>query len=239
MNDEPISRSAVSWLSRAVLLKADQISENLKKVEEAGVVPRTPNLWQLSLGVLRMWHRIVFRSDTIGMSDPSNVRDTWRARALHHRPIRFPFLVKEKAIAPLDLTGLASSPDRLIRHLLGAHHDRAEFLYDLQILACYPGKLEELRDRLEEIVHTRTRRAEWLRDLVVFEGYHQRLYDVVVQGLDGGVQEPEELAGNPDFSFVAYLDWCAAQPETPEETFREWRRGVFRVASGRTEAAAC
>ena len=53
--DFPIAY-ALLWRPRAIL-------GNLERVRRAGLVEEVPNLWQVSLGVLRMWHRLLFRTD--------------------------------------------------------------------------------------------------------------------------------------------------------------------------------
>lgn len=222
----------VPWYTYPFLLAPRRIAENLEVVERSGIVPKTPNLWQLSLGVVRMWHRVVFRSETVGMSRQGAVRNSWRARVLRRRPLRFPFLVAERAVAPLDLTGLMSRPDRTIRHLLGAHHDRDEFVYDLEILQCHPGRLKELRDRVAGVVSDDTAHARWLRDLVVYEGYHERLLAALDEALEHGLRVRPEIAEDPDYCFAAYLRWCAKQPETPGDTLRALRRGEYTAQHG-------
>ena len=175
-----------------------------------------PTIWQIELGVLRMWHRSVFRSETIGTCADHPVRDTWRARMLQYRLIRFPFLMWERAVAPWDMSGLLSGRERILRHLLGAHHDRTQFLYDLEMLQLHPGALNELRDRLEAVLNGTDPRAEWLRDLCVYEKYHEELS----QGLDAFLAGRLIDVSNPDISFEAYLAWCSKQPETPGESWR-------------------
>src|SRR5262245_55908049 len=103
----------IPWYVRLILVQPERVARGLERVRAAHVVDDAPNLWQLSLGVLRMWHRVLFRSETVGTSPGGRVRDTWRARLLENRALRFPFLVAERAIAPLDFTGLASSRERI------------------------------------------------------------------------------------------------------------------------------
>ncbi len=63
----------------ALLLDPDRVADRLQRIHASGLVRATPNLWQVALGVLRMLHRLAFRSDTVGTcADP--VRATWRAR---------------------------------------------------------------------------------------------------------------------------------------------------------------
>jgi hypothetical protein len=226
------ARDDIPWYLRTWLLFPERVGESLRRVEEAGLVERVPNRWQVGLGVLRMWHRVLFRSDTIGTCAEDPVRPTWRARLFDNRALRFPFLLAERAIAPLDFSGLASPPERVIRHLLGAHHDGLQFAYDLALLSVHPGKLEELRQRARAVVEGSDPRAEWLRDLVVYDRYHERLLEAVEGALADGVRLPDDAEADPDISFTGYLRWCAAQPATPEETLAAWRRGEYTIADG-------
>ena len=215
---EPLRRGAL-------LLFPRRVRASLRRVSEAEVVPRTPNLWQVTQGVMRMWYRVYFRPESIGTCREQPVRATLRARVLEKRPLRFPFLLAERAIAPLDFSGLASTKERVIRHLLGAHHDANQFVYDLEMLALYEGALEELAARTRAVVEGSDPRARWLRDLVVYEGYHESLLAAVERALEGDFALDDAERSDPDVSFAAYLRWCAAQPQTPRETLAAWRRG--------------
>jgi len=217
---------------RLLVLFPDRIESALEAVDRAGLVERTPNLWQITQGVLRMWHRVLFRSETIGTCAEDPVRPTWRARLLERRYLRFPFLVAERAIAPLDFSGLASPPERILRHLLGAHHDKNQFAYDLALLTIYPGRLEELERRARAVVDGSDPRAQWLRDLTVYERYHERLLAAAEDAVTRGVQLTDAEAHDPDISFTGYLRWCARQPETPEETWAALRDGRYTIADG-------
>ena len=188
------------------------IERTLGRVREAGIVRITPSTPQIARGVLRMVHRLVFRTETVGTCAGHPVRATWRAQLLQFRAVRIPFLLAERAIAPFDLSGLASPPERIIRHLLAAHHDGVQFAYDLELLALWPGRLLELRDAVSHIVAHDSPRARWLRDLVVFEGYHEALLTAVETTLRGEPLLTTNDALNPDLSLRAYLDWCASQP---------------------------
>jgi len=222
-------------LESLLLLRPDRIEARLEVVEAARLVPKTPNTWQITLGVLRMWHRVAFRSETVGTCSADPVRSNWRARLLHFRPLRFPFLLREQAVNPLDFSGLLSSPERVIRHLLGAHHDGNQFAYDFSLLLVHPGKLAELVERAQAVVDGQDPRAEWLRDLVVHENYHERLLQASQSALADGVQLPVAEANDPDISFAGYLNWCAAQPETPDATWHALRDGRWSVADGRLD----
>jgi hypothetical protein len=209
-------------IEKMLLAKPERVRENLRRMESAEVVPRVPNAWQICQGVVRMWHRVVFRPETIGMSKAFEPRPTRRARLLENRPLRFPFLLRERAIAPLDFSGLASSPERIISHLLGAHHDGHQFVYDLQLLEVHEGAIDEVERRALAVVRGEDPRSEYLRDLVVYEHYHENLLEAVRAFKRGELRLSPDDEMSPDISFTAYLDWCAAQPETPAETFRAW-----------------
>lgn len=224
--------STFPLLSRVVLLFPARVAEGLERIRAAGLAPQVPSVWQITLGVLRMMHRLVFRSETIGTCKTHPVRRTWRARLLALRPVRFPFLLWERAVAPLDFSGLVSSRERVLRHLLGAHHDALQFVYDLELLRLYPGALEELRDRARAVVEGTDPRAEWLRDLVVFEGYHENLLRTAEAALAGTLEIDPLVARDPDITFAAYLAWCASQPSTPEETWAALRAGRYRIDRG-------
>lgn len=217
------------WYVRLVLLQPSRVRAGIERLRARGVGP-LPGDWQLCLGVLRMWHRLLFRAETVGTCTGGKVRATWRARLLALRPLRFPFLVAERAVAPFDFTGLASPPERVIRHLLGAHHDQNQFVYDLELLA-HHGRLDELHEAVRAVVARDDDRARWLRDLTVFEGYHESLLAAVERALARGPEMSEAEARDPDISFGAYLAWCARQPATPADTLRAWRDGRFRFGS--------
>ena len=131
-------------LSRLLLLSPRTAERNLATLAAAGLVEHAPNAWQVTLGVFRMWHRITFRPETIGTCAHQRTRRTWRARLLAWRALRLPCLLLEGAVTPWDLSGLLSNPGVLERHLLGAHHDGNQFVYDLEALSAYPGRLERL-----------------------------------------------------------------------------------------------
>jgi hypothetical protein len=218
-------------VTRAVLVDVAGVERALARLRGASAVPAVPNTWQITLGVLRMWHRMLFRSETVGTS-ARPVRPTWRARFFSPRPLRFPFLVAERAIAPLDFSGLLSGRERVIRHLLAAHHDDQQFAYDLEMLELEPGALAELYDRTRAITSGRSARAAYLRDLTVYDGYHDDLERAVARALAGDLGLSPEQAADPDISFTAYLAWCAAQPPALDATRRARAAGRWSVDRG-------
>ena len=223
-------------LKRVALVSPRRVAKNLERVRSAGLLAHTPNEWQVTLGVLRMWHRVLFRSDTIGTCTDHPVRNTWRAKMLLHRPVRFPFLIYERAVAPWDFSGLFSKPDRITRHLLAAHHDGDQFVYDLQMLSCYPHAIERLHEKAKAVVEHDDRHTRWLRDLVVYDRYHENLLETVERFRAGEDTLSAAAQSDPDISFLGYLSWCAAQPETPAETWRSLARGDMTLSSAPTAA---
>lgn len=223
------------WHARLLLLRPARVRATLDALGRSGLVEKVPNLWQVELGVLRMLHRIVFRPGSIGTALQGAVRqDPW-ARLFENRLLRFPFLIREGSVAPWDLSGLASDPDRIERHLLGTHHDRSQSLYDLELLSIHPGRLERLAERVRAVVAGTDPRHRHLRNLCVYEGYHERLL-AAVEGRLAGRPLPVDEANDPDVCFAAHLRWCSRQPATPREAWRAWREG--RLDFGAASAAA-
>lgn len=218
-----------AWYERAILVRPQRVRENLARVCTTYELPQ-PTPWQLSLGVLRLWHRLAFRTDTVGTSSTAPIRNTRRARLLAWRVFRLPALLRERAVVPLDHSGLGSSPERLIRHLLGAHHDANQFIYDLEILGGY-GKLADLHREVTAVIARDDARSRWLRDLAVFDGYHEALLVACEHAMAHGPAMTDAEARDPDISLRAYLAWCAQQPMTPRATLDAWRAGTFRFDS--------
>lgn len=217
-----------------LLVQPARVEAGLARLRASGRVPQVPTLWQIALGVLRMHHRLLFRSETVGTS-AAPVRRTWRARLLSLRPLRFPFLLREHAIAPLDLSGLSSDPARVHAHLLGAHHDGNQFAYDLEMLslgADGPRWLERVRDSARGVASEDTRHARWLRDLCVHQGYHESLLAAVERAIAGDLGLSPSEQDDPDISFSAYLAWCARQPATPAETYAAIAAGRYHPDRG-------
>lgn len=202
-------------LPRLLLLRPDHIQRRLARFVDAGLIDRAPTSWQLTAGVLRMWHRILFRSDTIGTSR-APVRATLRARILAWRALRFPFLLAERAVSPWDLTGLLSGLDRVTSHLLAAHHEGPQFLYDFELLAPDPYALRAVADTARAIADGTHPRAAWFKDLVVFDGYHEALAEAAEAYLADPEAASAPFSDDPDVSFLGYLRWCAARPEGPD-----------------------
>jgi hypothetical protein len=228
-------------LVRALLLDPDRVQRHLDAIAASpratphlpGLGGELPNLWQISQGVLRMVHRIVFRFNSIGLSVDKPVRAGWSARLLQFRPVRAPFLFAVNALHPLDLSGLLSTPEDIADHLVGTHHDRHQFAYDLQILgALSPETLPLIRDRALRVISGEDPKARLYLDIVTFEGYHEALVESVEAAMRGEDLLTADEADDPDVSFWAWLRWCKAQPANPDATLRAWRAGEWAADTG-------
>lgn len=214
-----------------------QIERRLDQLHAAGVLRERPTLWQLWLGTLYMYHRAVFRPETIGVDPDARVRDTGRARLWTRRSLRAPFVLGW-AVNPLDHTGLGSSTRHVIRHLLGAYHPGDNLHYDLQIIAHDEGALTELRDELRAIVDGSHRWSEFFQDVVVYDGYHARALAIVEGWIERGNREPAGMAhDHADTTLTGFVAWCCRQPATPAATARELLWGDGLDFSPRLEAA--
>ena len=225
-------QTTIPWHARLVLLSPNTVAQGLARIASVFGAERCPNLWQVELGVMRMWWRLLFRSETVGTCSDHPPRANLRSRVLNWRVFRGPFLLWERAIAPWDMSGLLSSPERIVRHLLGAHHDRAQFGYDFELLRMHPGWLDTLEARAAAVVTGADPRADWLRDLTVYEQYHENLLRSIRAFRKGDpIYTPEEAA-DPDISFQAWLDWCSAQPATPAQWWAALRSGRYDFTQG-------
>ena len=124
----PCYRPAVTrLLTTLILLRPARVEARAQAAERVGLVSRAPTAWQVCLGVLRMWWRLFTRPESVGGCVHFPARDTRRARLLEKKFVRFWALTWERAIAPLDQSGLIAGRERILRHLLTAHHDGAQF----------------------------------------------------------------------------------------------------------------
>lgn len=193
-----------AWWLEVVLLDTQRLREGVQRARRHGLVRAEVTPRQLWAGIVRMWGRVMFRSETVGTSTMP-VRNTWRARLLHHRAVRLPFLLAERFVAPLDFSGLLSSPERVARHVLGAHHQPDQLLYDLELLSMHDGALERLEVATREVLEHDTPRTRWLKDLCVHEGYHES----VLAAVQAYRATPAAPGVDPDLSFSGLLDWCS------------------------------
>jgi hypothetical protein len=212
---------------RALLRHPERVLWHVDKLYEAGRIDKKPNLWQVSMGVFYMVHRILFRSETIGV-DESPVRSTIGARLLRYRPLRFPFLLLTGSVDPIDLTGLAGTVEQKLTHLVGAYHPGDNALYDLECIAFDQEAIRKLQKDVESIVAEKTLRGRFLKDLTVYEGYHERLLSLVERALRNDYAPAADHVDHPDTTLRGFVRWCAAQEETPEKTLEALRQGRLR-----------
>lgn len=236
-SNSPLKSFALKLAERTPLLLRPRDAEARLRNFDALLTEDAPNPWQVQLGVVRMLHRVLFRSESIGTCADHPVRNTWRARMLHNRAMRLPVLVALRAVAPLDFSGLLSPTWRIQRHLLSAHHDGLQFVYDFELLATSPGALDEVRAHAEAIVSGRDPNAKAWRDVAIFERYHENLI-AAIDAFKGGELELGDDVDNPDLTFFAFLRWCARQPSSADETLRLFQSGDYTIADGVETSAA-
>lgn len=213
---------------QAVFLgRARRVQSNLQRLVDAGVIDAAPTLFQSLCGVLYMLHRITTRPESVGVAD-APARTNLRARILARRPIRAPFLIGSRTIRPWDLTGFASSPQFLRRHLVGTYHPGDNALYDLALLRSFPGELEKLQDQVAEAVAGESLRGRWLQDLCVYEGYHAHLSELVDQALAGDL-DAKATNISSDATLAGYVDFLLSQPKDFTAAWGAIRRGEFKM----------
>lgn len=217
---ESRSQERIPLIFRLFVHNPELMLKNLALLKEKGHIQEIPTLWQVIQGMAQQWSFTAANLEKLGHDQSHPVRDSAGARLLQPQLLRFIPLLIEGAINPWDRSGLALTPERKMRHILGTHHGGETVMYDMQLLDCYPGALESLRDQLNEILENDTPRSRWLRDLVVYEGYHEALKRVVDRALAGDFTVPEEAPPGDDYTVGSFVDRCLACPVTPEETLR-------------------
>ena len=75
---------------------------------------------------------------------------------------------------------------------------------------------------MQQQVLARDSRSDWLRDLCVYEGYHQDLLKAVDLARVGDFGLSSAESYDPDVSFHAYMDWCCRQPATFQESVAQF-----------------
>ncbi len=212
----------------AVLWRPDRLVDNLRMLYLRGHTEGVPNLWQVFQGTWFYWYRYFFRSGTVGLDTQHQVRDTFLAKMLQNKALRTPVLFAWGATGPrLDITGLAVPVDYKVRHLIGAYHPGDNAVYDLQYVDCFPGKLEELRDWVVKVLDEDTPGHRFVKDLNIYEHYHERLLWQVQEALEGRFSVAAENAHNPDTSTTVHVRWCLNAPATPEETAEAIAQGTY------------
>ncbi len=234
---EPIPSSAqvdyddppVPPIFHVLLHNPELLQQHLRMLHEQGFTTGVPNLWQVyqhwALSVARAFKR----GKVPGMDPDAPVRDTPGAQLLQFPAIRFWGLLFEGAINPWDYTGLALTPQRKMKHVMGAYHFDHTFIYDLEVIALYPGALEQLRDQCLEVLNRDTARTRWLRDLTVYEGYHENLLRCVERCLAGDFSVPDDLKDDRSVKVSYFVEDALALPQTPEATLQAILSGKLTV----------
>lgn len=217
-HDDLCGRTPTRWWEAVLLGRTAAMRDAMDRLVDAGLLARPLTGRELVRAQGYNRYRLLFRPGTVGTS-AGRVRPGWRARLLSWRAARLPAAIAEEALSLLDLTGLSRRPDQLIHHLLAAHHEGWQLHYDLELLSAHPGALERLEGLAERMVREDTPRTRWLKDLCVFEGYHEALLASVRAFRACTISMSPEERSNPDITLQAFLAWCQrpreAEPVTP------------------------
>jgi hypothetical protein len=206
-HDDLSGRTPTRWWEALLLGRTAAMRDAMDGLVRAGLLDRPLTGRELVRAQAYNRLRLLFRPNTVGTST-GRVRRGWRAGVLSWRAIRLPAAVAEEALSLLDLTGLSRRPDQLIHHLLAAHHEAWQLHYDLELLSAWPGALDRLEALADRAVREDTPRTRWLKDLCVFEGYHEALLASVRAFRAGTVRMSPEDRANPDITLRAFLAWC-------------------------------
>lgn len=197
------------------------LQKNLRLLKERGHIREIPTLWQVFQGMAQQWWYTVNNLETLGHDFENPIRDSIGAKLLQPHAMRFLPLMIEGAINPADRTGLALTPERKMRHILGTHHPPETVIYDLQLLDCYPGALDTLRAKLVAIIEGDDFKSRWLKDLVVYEGYHESILPTVDRAIAGDFSVSLPPRPGDDFTVGSFAERCLACPPKPDGTIRE------------------
>ncbi len=54
-------RKTIPWYAYLIVYRPRRVLSNLARFRQPALAARAPNLWQVCAGVMRMWHRLIFR----------------------------------------------------------------------------------------------------------------------------------------------------------------------------------
>ena len=69
--------------------------------------------------------------------------------------------------------------------------------------------LEELENKVRAVASGVDSKSRWLRDLAIYDGYHDSLLNLVTRMRRGEELLTVDERNDPDISFRGFLDWCA------------------------------
>lgn len=180
------------------------IEERLGFFVEHGWLERVPSAWQVRVGWMAML--------PITLGESSRERERSRLNWMAKIPTRVGFQVLYEPRQLLPDTGLGQRPEQIVGHLLSVYHEDAFLGYDLQLLHSHEGGLALLRERAAEVVSSTSRWSPYLRQLVSWPGYHERLMALATKAESFEYPDPEDL--DPRFvSLVGFARWCAELPD--------------------------
>ena len=207
----------------AVHVRPRELASRLERLRELGLVDHPPTQAQLLFGGIDMVRFV------IEPAARTYYRDKPVSYHLHHL-LRF----LDDPSATLDPTGLCSTRDTTIGHLLQVVHlGCCDPVYDLQVLQCFDDGLDELERQVRAMLDGTHPRHAAIASIIAEPDYHRRLLDYIVAYRSAPSTPPPFDDGPPlrtDASFLAatatfrtlagFLDYAAALPRSKRALVR-------------------
>jgi hypothetical protein len=201
----------------ALLADPRPLAARLDRLRHLGYLDRAPTRAQLLFGGLDMVRFV------IEPAARTYYRDKRVSYALHHL-----LRALDDPASTLDPTGLLSTRDTVIGHLLQVVHlGCCDPIYDLQVLESFADGLDELERQLCAVLDGTHPRHAAIAAIIADPDYHRRLLDQVVQ-FRADRHAPAASCDPPlltDASFLAarqtfatlagFLRYAAALPRSP------------------------
>ncbi len=128
-----------------------QLAQRLRIFVDAGLIPQLPNAWQVAQGEAAMAPWV--------LSADATFEPRYAGALLGHSWLRQPLIFSQIGLDHLRIgIGLGCQLDSLCKHLHFTFHQGMP-LWDLQVVQTYPGGLDTLRMRTEELLADRSPRA--------------------------------------------------------------------------------
>jgi len=209
-------------LGRTLRLWADrgEVERRLATLESRGLAPARPTRLQLVFGGIDMLRFMI---------EPGS-RDYYRQKGISfgfHQLLR----VLDDPVSMIDPTGFLSDRDTIIGHLMQVTHLNP--IYDVQILQCFEGGLDELERQLDQMLAGSHPRQRTIGAIVEDAGYHARLREWVRRYREDPSAVPpvreQTLRADPHFAaaertFATLPDYLAYSARLPRDARSLWRR---------------
>jgi len=188
----------------------DHIRARIGFFVDRGATSGIPSTWQLKVGWMAMLPITLSESER----ERRRSRRTWMGQI----PIRVPLQLLYNPHQLAADTGITRSAAHIVRHLLSVYHEDAFLGYDLQLLRSHPDGLALLRREAQKVVDGRTAWAPYLRRLVGWPEYHQRLIELAEAAERDDYPDPLDL-DTRFVSLVGFAEFCCTMPDWPDRSF--------------------